>query len=143
MVDLSGVWELDAEESRFGFLPPPLLRRDTVEQSGSEIRIVSRQIDDNGDNTVERRMVIGGPSVEIEVLGRPRQLSARWDGVELVVETRFHVSGKPRLIEDRWRLQPDGTVAISRRVEQTGGAVRQRLLLRPVSPDSRPGHLVE
>jgi hypothetical protein len=137
-MDFSGVWELDLEESRFGFLPPPQLRVDTVEQSAAELRVVSHQIDDNGDNTVERRIPLDGSAVEIEVLGRPRKLTARIEATTLVVETRFEVSGRPRLIEDRWSLSQDGALltgtmlTIQRRVEQTGGAVRQTLLFRPV-----------
>ena len=132
MTDFSGEWELLPKESSFGFLPPPVLRLDCVAQTGDDLLVTTRQVDDNGDNTVERHLTIEGPPTEIQVLGRPRSISSRWDGADLVVETRFEVSGRGRTIEDRWSLSSDRQrLRIRRRVEQTGGAVRQLLVFGP------------
>ena len=129
MTDFSGEWELLPKESSFGFLPPPVSRLDRVAQTGDDLLVATRQVDDNGDNTVERHLKVDGPPTQIQVLGRDRSISSRWDGTDLVVETRFEVSGRSRLIEDRWSLSTDRErLSIRRRVEQTGGAVRQMLL---------------
>ncbi len=129
MTDFSGDWILQPKESAFGFLPPPVLRHDRIAHNGPILEATTRQVDDNGDNTVVRRLTIDGPPTEIEVLGRPRSISARIDGLELLVETRFEVSGRPRLIEDRWTISDNPErLTLRRRVEQTGGAVRQTLV---------------
>jgi hypothetical protein len=73
------------------------------------IRIVTRQIDSNGDISVERYLTFGADPVEISVLNRLRLVSARWDGAELVVETRSTVTGNERLLEDRWAVDAGRT----------------------------------
>lgn len=117
--------------SKFGFLPPPRLRVDRIEQTPAEIRIRTQQKDANGANTVERRLPLDGSPVEVTVLGRVRSISARWEGEVLVISTVSEVSGRPRLLEDRWSLSQDGSaITIQRRHGTPGGAVHQRLLLR-------------
>jgi len=131
--NFTGVWKLVRGESDFAFLPTPRFRLDTIEHSEPQLRIVTHQIDSNGDLTVERSLTIGGPPVEIMLLGRPRMISARWDAEELLLETRSTVSGSERLIEDRWSLVPgDFPVQLVRVHHQPGGAVRQTLRFRAV-----------
>jgi hypothetical protein len=80
---------------------------------------------------VERRLEIGGETVEIEIHGRPRKIRARWEETTLALETRHEVSGRLRLIEDRFRLDADGAwLTLDRLHHQPGGAVRQRLRLQ-------------
>ena len=129
--DFTGTWRLSLRESRFGFLPPAKLRVDTITQSATEIRIVTRQVDTNGDHTVERLLPLDGTLVEILVLGRTRTVSAQWDGDVLLVETRNEVSGRTRRIEDRWSLSGNReSITISRWHGSPGGAVRQVIVLR-------------
>ncbi len=65
------------------------------------------------------------------ILNRPRMVSARWDGDELLLETRSLVSGNERLLEDRWTmLDGDYPVQVTRVHHMTGGAVRQVLRFR-------------
>ncbi len=128
--DFTGSWRLSLRESRFGFLPPAKLRVDTITQSATGIRIVTRQIDTNGDHTVERVLPLDGTPVEVLVLGRTRTISAHWDGDDLLVETHNEVSGRLRRIEDRWSLSPDReSIKVSRWHGNPGGAVRQEIVL--------------
>ena len=128
--DLTGTWRLSLPESQFGFLPPAKLRIDTIAQTEHRIRIVTRQVDANGDHTVERALPLDGTPVEILVLGKMRLVSARWDGDGLVVDTQSEVSGRPRRIQDRWELSPDGgTLTVSRWHGNPGGAVRRKIVL--------------
>jgi len=133
--DFTGTWKLNRGESEFGFLLTPRLRVDTIEHAEPAIRIVTRQIDSNGDQTVERSLTIGGEPVEVVILNRVRHVSARWDGDELLLETRSVVSGTERLLEDRWSLDAERKrVTVTRVHHQPGGAVRQVLRFRALSP---------
>ncbi|MEZ5355998.1 MAG: hypothetical protein R2762_25470 [Bryobacteraceae bacterium] len=143
--DFSGTWKLDHGASRFGFLPPPRLRIDTIVHQEPYIRIRTRQYDASGLTDADRNLTIGGQPIEVEIRGRSRRVRAFWlPGAEratlaarkslaesvLVVETTSEVSGRSRTIEDRWTLDGAGWLRIERRWSQPGGAVRQFLVLR-------------
>ncbi len=104
---------------------------DRIVHDDLRLHIRTRQKDANGDITIDRDVIIGGEALEVMIRGRARRIRAFWDEAVLVLETSAEVSGRARLIEDRWTLD---TVAdcltIERRHEQPGGPVRQRLSLR-------------
>ena len=129
--NFTGVWKLIRGESDFGFLPPPHLRVDTITHADPELRIRTRQKDDNGDVTLDRDLILGDEAVKIVIRGRARVIRAFWDEAVLVVETKSQVSGKQRRLEDRWLLDEDGEwLTIERLHEMPGGPVRQRLRLQ-------------
>jgi hypothetical protein len=128
-VDFSGEWELAPERCQYGFLKPPKLRRDRIDHREPDLRVVTRQVDGNGDVTVERNLTIGGEAIEIAIHGRQRTIRAWWEGEDLVVETGSEVSGNARRIEDRWRMDGE-LLTIERFHEMPGGAARQLLVLQ-------------
>ena len=131
MSDFTGTWRLSLRESSFGFLPPAKLRVDSITQTEAQICIVTRQVDTNGDHTVERVLPLNGTPVEVLVLAKVRTISARWDGDVLLIETHNEVSGRVRRIEDRWSLSADGeSITVSRSHDNPGGAVRQKIVLQ-------------
>lgn len=131
--NFTGTWKLIRGESEFGYLPEPKFRQDLIEHTDPKFRVVTHQIDSNGDNTVERNLIIGAAGIEVAILGRPRLISASWDGEELVLETRSMVSGKERLLEDRWSVDPDEFhLRVTRVHHLPGGVVRQALRFRAV-----------
>ncbi len=134
--DFSGVWRLDLSASRFGFLKPPRAREDRIEHRDPLWRMVTRQADANGDHTVERILTLDETETCIPVLGTPRRYRAGWNADEVWIECRWEISGRERVLRERWRLAGSGdSVRIERRYEQTGGAVRQQLCLRRVPAD--------
>ena len=129
--DFSGTWTLNLGASEFGFLKPPARREDVVVHEEPSLRVTTRQKDTNGDNVVGREVTIGGSEVTIDVLGKPRQLSAIWDGDDLLLVTRWEVGGNPRELTDRWTLQDGGArLVIERTQTMNGGPVRQRLVMQ-------------
>ena len=130
--NFSGVWELIQGKSDFGYLPAPRLRIDTITHEASRFQVRTRQKDANGDLTIERDLVIGGPPAEITIKGRARQIHAAWRDGELVVVTSSEVSGSPRTIEDRWASVDEDSLTITRVHELPGGPVRQLLFMRRV-----------
>lgn len=131
--NFSGHWVLDRDASDFGFLMPATRRVDDVIHHEDSIRIVTLQTDANGKTQVERAFLIGGPSVEVMIRGRARQIRGYWDGDVLVIETASEVSGNGRRIEDRWKLDAESAVLHIERVhDMPGGRVKQLLLLRGV-----------
>lgn len=135
--DFSGRWRLDLAASRFGFLKPPRSREDRIEHCDPLWRMVTRQVDTNGDHTVERVLTLDGTEICIPVLATPRRYRAGWIADGVWIECRWEISGSERVLRELWRLADSGdTVRIERRYEQTGGAVRQQLSLRRVPAGS-------
>lgn len=129
--DFSGEWRLDLGASRFGFLKPPRSREDRIEHRDPLWRMVTRQVDTNGDHTVERSFTLDGTETCVEVLGRPRRYRAGWFADGIRIECRWEIGGRERLLIEEWRLADFGrSVRIERRYQQTGRTVRQQLCLR-------------
>ncbi len=128
--DFSGTFTLNCQLSELAFLKPPKMRVDSVVHAEPSLTVTTLQIDTNGANTTVRRFTTDDVPVTIEVLGKPRQLRARWENLELVVETSWDHNGNPRVLTDRWSLTPNRRqLVVTRHQQMNGGAVRQRFVL--------------
>ncbi len=128
--DFSGTFTLNCQLSELAFLKPPKMRVDSVVHAEPSLTVTTMQIDTNGANTTVRRFTTDDVPVMIEVLGKPRQLRARWENLELVVETSWDHNGNPRVLTDRWSLTPNRRqLVVTRHQQMNGGAVRQRFVL--------------
>ncbi|MBY0503901.1 MAG: hypothetical protein K2X03_08320 [Bryobacteraceae bacterium] len=128
--DFSGTFTLNRGLSEFAFLKPPRMRVDSIVHAEPSLTVTTLQIDTNGANTTVRKFTTDETPVTIEVLGKARQLKARWEASELVVETSWEHSGHPRILTDRWRLSPNGKqLVVTRHQEMNGGPVRQKFVL--------------
>ena len=128
--DFSGTFTLNNQLSELAFLKPPKMRVDSVVHAEPSLTVTTLQIDTNGANTTIRRCTTDDVPVTIEVLGKARQLRARWENLELVVETSWDHNGNPRVLTDRWSLTANGRqLVVTRHQQMNGGAVRQRFVL--------------
>ena len=128
--DFSGTFTLNCPMSELAFLKPPKMRVDSVVHVEPSLTVTTMQIDTNGANTTVRRFTTDDVPVMIEVLGKPRQLRARWENLELLVETSWDHNGNPRVLTDRWSLTPNRRqLVVTRHQQMNGGAVRQRFVL--------------
>ena len=132
--DFSGTFTLNCQLSELAFLKPPKMRVDSVVHAEPSLTVTTLQIDTNGANTTIRRFTTDDVPVMIEVLGKVRQLRARWEDLELVVETSWDHNGNPRVLTDRWSLTANGRqLVVTRHQQMNGGAVRQRFVLDRVN----------
>lgn len=128
--DFSGTFTLNRGLSDFAFLKPPKMRVDSIVHADPNLAVTTLQIDTNGANTTVRRFTTDGALVAIEVLGKARQLRARWEDAELIVETSWDHNGNPRLLTDRWQLSANRKqLTVTRHQQMNGGPVRQRFVL--------------
>ena len=128
--DFSGTFTLNCPMSELAVLKPPKMRVDSVVHVEPSLTVTTMQIDTNGANTTVRRFTTDDVPVTIEVLGKPRQLRARWENLELLVETSWDHNGNPRVLTDRWSLTPNRRqLVVTRHQQMNGGAVRQRFVL--------------
>ena len=128
--DFSGTFTINCQLSELAFLKPPKMRVDSVVHAEPSLTVTTMQIDTNGANTTVRRFTTDDVPVTIEVLGKPRQLRARWENLELIVETSWDHNGNPRVLTDRWSLTANRRqLVVTRHQQMNGGAVRQRFVL--------------
>ena len=128
--DFSGTFTLNHQLSDFAFLKPPKMRVDSIVHADPDLAVTTLQIDANGANSTIRKFTTGQAPITIDVLGKPRQLEARWDGNELIVETSWDLNGNPRLLSDRWILSANRRqLVVTRHQQMNGGPVRQRFVL--------------
>ena len=128
--DFSGTFTLNCQLSELAFLKPPKMRVDSVVHAEPSLTVTTLQIDTNGANTTIRRFTTDDVPVMIEVLAKARQLRARWEALELVVETAWDHNGNPRVLTDRWSLTANRRqLVVTRHQQMNGGAVRQRFVL--------------
>ena len=135
--DFSGTFTLNRTLSDFAFLKPPKMRVDSIVHADPALTVTTLQIDTNGANTTVRKFTTDSVPVTIDVLGKARQLRARWEDADLIVETSWDHNGHPRILTDRWSLSPNRRqLVVTRHQEMNGGAVRQRFVLeREASAD--------
>lgn len=128
--DFSGTFTLNRQLSELAFLKPPKMRVDSVVHAEPALTVTTMQIDTNGANTTVRRFTTDDVPVTIEVLGKARQLRARWEDLDLIVETSWDHNGNPRVLTDRWSLTANRRqLVVTRHQQMNGGAVRQRFVL--------------
>ena len=128
--DFSGTFTLNCQLSELAFFKPPKMRVDSVVHAEPSLTVTTMQIDTNGANTTVRRFTTDDVPVMIEVLGKPRQLRAHWENLELIVETSWDHNGNPRVLTDRWSLSAHRRqLVVTRHQQMNGGAVRQRFVL--------------
>ncbi len=128
--DFSGTFTLNRELSELAFLKPPKMRVDSIVHAEPLLTVTTLQIDTNGANTTVRRFTTDDLPVAIEVLSKARQLRARWEDSELVVETSWDHNGNPRVLTDRWCLSANRhQLVVTRHQQMNGGEVRQRFVL--------------
>lgn len=129
--DFSGVWKMDAAKCEFGALPPVQARTDTIDHRDPNMKATTRQVDGNGDNTVDRAFTTDGKETTVKVMGNDRKMTARWDGDVLVVETKLVANGNAITITDRWTVSKDNAIlTISRHFAADGlGETDQKLVM--------------
>jgi len=112
--DLNGVWRLNAAESDFGQVPPPVKQSEEVTQAGEEMAIaVSIERPETKQSYTLRFRVSGGetPMERLFPVGAPfRILSVKgeWKGAVLVVTERVQFQGTDGKLEARYQLTAGG-----------------------------------
>jgi hypothetical protein len=106
-VDFTGVWKADLHKSRF-LGPPPKALSVTIKQSEPELEeeIAVTKHDGSKDRVVFKCWINGEQDRNL-LNGSPVQGVARWDGKELVIESRLQVGTREMHFRDCWSLSAD------------------------------------
>jgi hypothetical protein len=108
--NLTGTWKLDIPKSNFGQLPPPASQTDTIDDSEPSVRIAEEQKGGMmGDMSLTSNLSTDGKETTSPGMGgAPTTSTAHWDGVALVVDSKFSFQGTDVKVKDTYTLSSDG-----------------------------------
>lgn len=109
--NLTGTWKLNTSKSDFGVLPPTESQVEVIDHSDPALKVdVSAQGAQGSQNFTMNLTTDGkeGPAYG------PRQAksTARWDGSNLVVDTKLKFNDQDVRVNSVWTLSPDGKTLI-------------------------------
>jgi hypothetical protein len=133
--DFTGVWELNLERSTLRGSEP---KRIVMEIEHREPRLV-QQIHLMNAGGAEKRITFAyetGAETTNSVGGAPARTWARWEGAELVIESRVVTPCRQVYFKDHWLLSEDGrTLTMSHRDDDLAGQIS---VLERRSPSDSP-----
>jgi hypothetical protein len=89
---------------------------------------------DGAERFAELRYIVGR-EVDTDIGGVPAKVTARWQGAELVIESRLTMQGQNVRLADYWSLSPDGNIlTMEHRDDVLAGQI---CVLERASPDAR------
>ena len=107
-VNFSGTWIADISKSRF-VGPTPKALRVTIDHSDPELHQQLVTTDSDGkEQRIEFRYRTDGLAVVNSLNGLTVRVSARWQGSELVVESRAQLGVREAYFCDCWSLSQNG-----------------------------------
>ncbi len=128
--NFSGNWKLNSSRSDFGAMPAPDSRTDTITHQDPDLKDAFTQIGQMGEVTAEVKYSTDGKETSNTVRGNPIKSTAKWDGEELVVDSKASFNGSDVSMKDRWSLSADGkTLTIQRHVVSPMGEMDQKVVL--------------
>lgn len=106
--DFSGVWKLNAAKSDFGVMPGPETRTDTIEHTGTHVKLSRDEKGPDGP----RKYVINSQTDGTEVVnnfgGNEAKVTGSWEGNALVVVTKLKFQEQDVTIKQVSTLSDDG-----------------------------------
>ena len=121
--DFTGVWEVNLERS---VLRGPAPKRILAIIEHQEPRLTQQLLVTNADG-VEQRMTFsfGTDAETANAMGNASvQTLARWEGTELVIESRMKTPGRDAYFKDHWSLSEDGqTLTMAHRDDDLAGQI--------------------
>lgn len=112
--DFSGVWKLNAAKSDFGVMPGPDTRTDTIEHTGTHVKLSRNETTPDGP----RKYVINSQTDGTEVVnnfgGTEAKVTGTWEGTALVVVTKLKFQEQDVTIKQVSTLSEDGKTLINK-----------------------------
>lgn len=129
--DFSGEWTLNLDRSEYGAQPAPKKLVQRIEHKEPTVKVAASEVSPL-DLEVKTDLVYStdGKEVSNQMLGTAVKSTVKWEGEELVIQSRAEFGGRSVEMKDRWRLVEAGTTLIvQRHIEGVAGAFDQTLVL--------------
>jgi hypothetical protein len=120
--DFSGTWKINAGKSEFGTMPPPDSMTQKIVHEDPSLKVTTVQTGGSGDRTYDMVYTTDG-KVCVNRLGDSEFKSTlKWDGDDLVTDTKGSFGGNAFASKNRWTLSDGGkTLTIVRHISTDEG----------------------
>ena len=107
--DFSGTWKLNTGKSDFGPMPPPDSRTDKITHQDPSLKAsVATTGGMRGDRTYDVSYTTDGKECVNHVADDEFKSTVKWEGDELVLDTKGSFGGTDFTSNERWTLSADG-----------------------------------
>lgn len=127
--NLSGTWKMDPAKSTFGGGPAPKSRLDRISHNEPNLKDTITQDLRGRESTYDMNYSTDGSETSNSVNGTAVKSAAKWEGDELVIDTKGSIMGRSLKFHDRWSLSPDGkTLTLVRHLSNPMGESDQTIV---------------
>lgn len=135
--DYSGTWKLNVAKSDFGMLPGPTSRTDVITHKDPSITNHVTLDGEQGKADYTLNYSTDGKEVTNTVGDRVSKSTAKWDGNNLVFNTKLKFGDADVDIVSTWVLAADGkTLTISAHISSSMGDTDQKLTFEKQDGDA-------
>lgn len=89
-------------------MPPPTKLERRVSHQEPTFAVSTVQVGARGERTTDVKCTTDNKECDIQVMGNPAKMTAKWDGGALVVTTKASIQGTDILQVEKWSLSEDG-----------------------------------
>jgi hypothetical protein len=129
--NLSGKWVLDTAKSDFGELPAPESQTNIIEHKDTDIKLtqtIRGQAVPGGEASSERRYTTDRKEISNKVGQQEVKSTCKWDGNQLVIDTKLETPSGTTVIKDSWELTGGGKqMVVTRNFKGPQGERTQKL----------------
>ena len=137
--DYSGTWKLNVTKSDFGMIPGPSSRTDVITHKDPTLSNHVSAESDQGKVDYTVNYSTDGKEVTNTVSERVSKSTAKWDGNNLVINTKLKFNDADVDIVSTWVLAADGkTLTVSAHFTSTMGETDQKLVYEKQEGDAAP-----
>jgi hypothetical protein len=129
-INLSGKWQLDVKNSKFGALPAPVSRTVNIDHRDPLLKLEVNEDTGREKRSQTLEYLTDGTLSVNKVRGSDIRTVTRWEGAILVMETEGVYQGTEFRAIERWSLSGDQRrITIERSAKNKRGETHQTLIL--------------
>jgi len=127
--DFSGTWKANATKSDFGPMPPPDIMTEKIVHEDPSFKVNIAQTGGSGDMTYDQVYTTDGKECVNHMGDNEFKSTLKWDGDDLVADTKGSYEGNEFTAKDRWTLSDGGkTMTVTRHISTGMGEFDMKLV---------------
>jgi len=127
--NLSGTWKTDMAKSDFGAMPAPQSNVSNIDHADPKLVIATTSVGNSGERTFTLTFSTDGAETTNEVGSVQIKSKARWEGNDLLIDSKATTDQGEFTVKDRWSLAEDGkTLTLVRQWSGPMGEAKQTLI---------------
>lgn len=128
--DFSGTWKVDAAKSDFGPMPAPDSLTEKIVHEDPSLKVNFVQVGGTGDATYDLAYTTDGKECVNHPGGNEFKTTLKWEGDDLVADTKGSFDGNDFTSKDRWTLSEGGkTMTVQRHISTSMGDFDMKFVL--------------